>query len=564
MRDTDAASPEPGHGDVRGGSTAVAAGILLSRLSGLLREVIAARVLGLGVGAEAFRAALRVPNLLQNLLGEGVLSASFVPVYSQLLAQGRRDDARRLAGAIASLLVVIVSVIVVGAVIFAEPLTRVLAWGFVPGTPRFDLTVTLVRIMTPGIGVLVLSAWCLAILNSHRRFFLSYVAPVMWNIAIVAAVVAAALVTTSDVHLATAMAWGALVGSVLQLLIQLPAVLRVTGGVSPTLRLRDIPGVQPVTRRFGQVLAGRGGVQIAGYVDLVAASLLAFGAVAALGYAQTLFLLPIALFGMSMAAAELPTLSTIASDDARALNARVHAGLSRIAFFVLPTTVAFLVLGEVIVGVIYGGGRFDAVAVRQVGIILAVYSVGLPALTASRLLQSVCYGGGDARTPAVLSVVRVTIAASVGIALMLPLDAWQVAADGISRVEPMSFTVAADALRLGPENLARLGAVGLAAGSAIGAWIEWLLLKRRLGPTLGRIRLFGTNAKRVIVATCIGASVAFAARVLLDLPTAGRLTSIAVLLATGITYLAAAHILRAPEALAVADDVRRRLRPRDR
>ena len=137
----------------------VAAGILLSRMAGLVREAATAFFLGTGVGAEAFKSALRIPNLMQNLLGEGVLSASFIPVYSQAVAEGREEEAGRLAGAVAGLLLLVTTVLVVIGVLFAAPLTRVLAPGFIPGTPRYDLTVTMVRIMTPGIGFLVLSAW---------------------------------------------------------------------------------------------------------------------------------------------------------------------------------------------------------------------------------------------------------------------------------------------------------------------------------------------------------------------------------------------------------------------
>ncbi|MEX0706010.1 MAG: lipid II flippase MurJ, partial [Nitriliruptoraceae bacterium] len=216
---------------LRRASSAVAAGILLSRLSGLVREIVMARLLGTGVGAEAVRAALRVPNLLQNLLGEGVLSASFVPVYSQLLAEGRRREAGRLAGAVAGLLLTLVTVIVVLIAVFAEPVTRALAWGFVPGSARFELTVQLVRIVTPGIGMLVLSAWCLAILNAHRQFFLAYVAPVLWNAAIVGALISTAMVTLAETSLATALAWGAVAGSTLQFVVQVPRVLHLTGGI---------------------------------------------------------------------------------------------------------------------------------------------------------------------------------------------------------------------------------------------------------------------------------------------------------------------------------------------
>ncbi len=549
MSDSDAGS-DPG-AELRRGSSAVAAGIFLSRTMGLVREIATARWLGTGVGAEAFRAALRVPNLLQNLLGEGVLSAAFVPVYSKLLAERRPEDAGRLAGAIAGLLLVVVSLVVALTVTFAEPITRVLAWGFVPGTQRFELTVTLVRIVTPGVGLLVLSAWCLAILNSHRRFFLAYVAPALWNVAIIAALVTAALVTVAVADLAVAMAWGALVGSVLQFAVQLPTVLRLTRGLHLSLALHT-PGVGDVVRRFGQVLTGRGGVQLSAYVDLFAASLLAFGAVAALGYAQVLYLLPVALFGMSVAASELPALSTMNTTQRGDVLARLDAGLGRVAFFVVPATVAFVVAGDLVVATVFAGGRFDADAVVQVGTILAVYGLALPASAGSRLLQSVLYGVGDARSPATYALVRVAVAALVGITLMMPLDAVRAAQTGFEIVGEVGFGVAAPVDRIGPDNLMRMGAAGLAFGAGAGAWLEVVLLRRRVRGSFGTPRLFGSHRNALLLAATFCAVAGMATRA-----TAGmfafspRQTGIVTLAAMGAVYLAVTRMRRVPDALAL-------------
>ncbi|MEX2328472.1 MAG: murein biosynthesis integral membrane protein MurJ [Nitriliruptoraceae bacterium] len=523
---------------LRRASSAVAAGILLSRLSGLIREIVMARLLGTGVGAEAVRAALRVPNVLQNLLGEGVLSASFVPVYSQLLAEGRRREAGRLAGAVAGLLLTLVTVIVVLIAVFAEPVTRVLAWGFVPGSPRFELTVQLVRIVTPGVGMLVLSAWCLAILNAHRQFFLAYVAPVLWNAAIVAALISTAMVTLAETSLATALAWGAVAGSTLQFVVQVPRVLRLTGGIRPTL-WRQVTGLDPVVRRFGQVLAGRGSVQLAGYVDLFAASLLAFGAVAALGYAQVLYLLPVSLFAMSVAASELPTLSTMDHSDRLQVVERLHAGLARVAFFVFPTTVLFVVAGDLVVALLFGGGRFTSDATVQVGLVLCAYAVGLPASAASRLLQSVLYGTGDARSPAVYAAVRVSVAAAFGIALMLPLDHVAVSTDGVRLVGALDWSLATPADRMGSDNLLRLGAVGLALGASVGAWIELTLLARRTRRAFGPFRRFGPRSTTLVAASLVTAFTAISARLLaVDLGLSSRAVGTIVVLVVGLVHLA--------------------------
>jgi putative peptidoglycan lipid II flippase len=165
----------------------VGAGILLSRLAGLVRTRVFAHYLGNSDAAGAFTAAFRIPNILQNLLGEGVLSASFIPVYSRLIAEGEAELAGRVAGIVASLLALTVSVIVLLGVLFTPVLIDLLAPGF-HGNVRV-LTIHLVQIMFPGVGLFVLSAWCLGILNSHRLFFISYVAPVLWNLAMIGTLV---------------------------------------------------------------------------------------------------------------------------------------------------------------------------------------------------------------------------------------------------------------------------------------------------------------------------------------------------------------------------------------
>jgi len=162
----------------------VGSGILLSRIAGLIRERVFAHYFGNSDAADAFKAALRIPNFLQNLFGEGVLSASFIPVYAGLLAREDDEEAQRTAGAVAGLLALSTSILVLIGVLATPYLIDLIAPGF-HGEKR-ELTIRIVRILFPGAGLLVFSAWCLGVLNSHRRFFLSYIAPVIWNAAMIA------------------------------------------------------------------------------------------------------------------------------------------------------------------------------------------------------------------------------------------------------------------------------------------------------------------------------------------------------------------------------------------
>src|SRR5207249_75201 len=196
------------------------------------------------------------------------------------------------------------------------------------------------------------SAWCLGVLNSHRKFFLSYVSPVLWNAALIAtAIVAGRSLAGHDNDIATWLAWGAVIGSAAQLLIQVPTVFRLLRGLRPSLAVRD-PGVKTTARAFVPVVLGRGSVQLSAYIDQVIASYLGEGIVAAMANAQTLYLLPVSLFGMAISAAELPEMSSGLGDaSARAdhLHARLRSALRRGVFLVVPSAVAFVAIGRSIV-----------------------------------------------------------------------------------------------------------------------------------------------------------------------------------------------------------------------
>jgi len=443
-----------------GGALAVGAGIFLSRIAGLVRERVLAHYLGLSIAADAFRAALRIPNFLQNLLGEGVLSASFIPVYSRLLAEGRVDDARRVARAVGTLLGLVAAALCLVGVLTAAPLVDGLAPGF--SGPGRELTITLVRILFPGTALLVMSAWCLGVLNSHRKFFLSYVSPVLWNAAlIIAAVVAGA---HTDERVAIWVAWGAVAGSAAQFLVQLPAVIALLRSVRPSLAVND-PGVKQTLGAFVPVLLGRGSVQVSAFIDQILASFLGLGIVAAIASAQVLYLLPVSLFGMAISAAELPEMSSATGDEsARAehLQKRLASALRRVTFFVVPSAVAFVAIGGSIVALLFQTGRFSARDTEVVWLVLAGSSLGLVPGTQSRLLGSAFYALGDPKTPFRASLVRVVLSSGLGYAFALPLR------------DALGYSAA-------------WGAFALTAASATSSWVENALLRRWLAQRIGSV-----------------------------------------------------------------------------
>jgi len=524
------------------GSSTVAAGILLSRLSGLVREVLVRGRLDIGVAGDAYATALRLPNLLQNLLGEGVLSASFIPVYSGLVDEDQRRAAR-LANTMAVFLIAVTTPLVIAGVLAAEPLTQALAFGLTDA--RRDLTVDLVRIMTPGIGVLVLSAWSLGVLNSHRNFLLPYAAPVVWNLTQIGVVVAAGTGLVGR-DLAIRVAWAVTAGAVLQFVIQIPALRRANPYLGRGVAFRS-PEFRDTLRRFGPVVLGRGSAQVSAFVDLGLATLLATGALAALGAAQVLHLLPISLFAMSVAAAELPEMSRL-STNMHDLRLRLSAALEQIMFFMAFTTVAYVVAGRFIVGAIFSlvpGSNIGSNEVLLIGLVVAGYSLGLVALGTSRMMQNTFYAVGDSATPARVAGVRYVVSAIVAVVLMFQMDRLFVYGGSVLGVEQLLSPLwpLSSAVRNADDLPLRLGALGLALGASVGAWVEVALLRNRLSRVLGTDTVTQGRWRKLVLPTLAAAFVMLvAARLSRDLPDLVR--AAAVVLPAAFIYLGLADFQR--------------------
>ena len=621
----------------------VALGIGASRLAGLGRETVASRLLGNSAAADAFAVAMRIPNMLQNLLGEGVLSASFVPVYSQLLdghqdaalddnsdagpdedaerdedddaaagqdedaerdedddaaagqdedaerdedddaAAGQDEDAERdedddaaagqdedaareqhrrkqreeeagrVAGAVAAALMTVVGIAVAALVTLARPITFVLAPGL--GADRFELAVSLVRVTAVGTGFAVMSAWCLGVLNSHRRFFVSYAAPVVWNAVQVGALLVAWILAFDLDGIARALAWGVAGGGLAQLLVQLPLTIRLARGLR--LRwMRGHGGLREIRRRFGPAVLGRGVVQLSAFLDVMLASLLATGAVAALYRAQMLYTLPVSLFAMSVAAAELPEMSRLAHDPA-ALAARARLAMRRVAFWMLLTTVVYVAAGDLVVGLLFEGGAFGSDDTVLVWFVVAAYALGLPATGVSRVLQNACYARGDTAGPARAAAVRVAVSAAVGLAAMFPLDRVTVGPHGLmNAADALGLAWALPSAERALGDTVRLGAAGLALGSAVAAWIEIGLLARLMRHRLGR-----TGAVRSTLAAPAGAAAsAFVSAAALKLLVGDWPVLLAAPLVAGaaaLVYTVTAHRSGVPEAQMLLGPARR-------
>lgn len=515
----------------RGAAFLVGAGILLSRIAGLIRQKVFAHYFSTSLAADAFNAAFRIPNMLQNLFGEGVLSASFIPEYVGLIARKQDEDADRLAGAVLSTLALVASVLVLAGVLLSPLLVGLIAPGFT-GEKR-ALTVHLTRILFPGAGLLVFSAWCLGILNSHRRFFVSYTAPVVWNFAMIAVLIAFGPRSTQP-RLAEIISWGSVVGSALQFGVQLPLVLKLAHGLNLNLGLASA-SVRNVFRNFTPAFVSRGVVQISAFIDAFIASWLPTGSVATLAYAQVLYTLPVSLFGMAVTAAELPIMSSAVGtpeEVASYLRGRLDGGLERIAFFIIPSVIAFLALGDVLSAVLFESGRFtrnDSIWVWEV---IAGSTVGLLASTWGRLYSSAFYALRDTRTPLYYAIVRVTLTTVLGLfaALYLPK---------MLGVDP------------------RLGLAGLTATAGIAGWVEFFLLRREMSKRIGHSGVAASHTLKLWVAAIAAAAIAWGIKLgLLGAPKS--VWAITVIAAYGATYLIITTLLGIKEATDMTARLRRR------
>jgi putative peptidoglycan lipid II flippase len=500
------------------GAALVTAGILVSRLAGLARQRVVAHVLGTGEAADALAAALRVGNLTQNLLGEGTLSASFIPVYARL----RKDDpaaARAFALAALGLLTAAVAALSAVFVLAAPWITAVVAPGFEGA--KLALTIDLVRIVFPMTAMLVLAAWGLGVLNAHRRFFLPYAAPVLWSAAQIAAMLGASAALGASARdggavaasLARAAAWGALVGAALQVAVLLPAARACLGGLGPTLD-RGAPGVREALGRLPAALLGRGVIQLSGLVDTALVTLVGAGANATFAYAQTIYLLPMSLLGTGEAAASLPEQAERSADRdpasrAASMGDGVGRSLARVLTLAIPAAAVFLVLGRDVTNLILRSGSFDAGSASLVAPVLAAYAPSLVANASSRVLGATCWALGEVSRPARYATVRVVVSTLVALALLRPL-----------------------------------GVVGVVLGAAVAGWTEMAMLARLVRKHVGSLGLARVPLTRILAASAIAVgSGEGIGRVLATSLRDSTLGAAIVLGAAGAVFLAAARLL---------------------
>ncbi|MBM3545186.1 MAG: murein biosynthesis integral membrane protein MurJ [Alphaproteobacteria bacterium] len=481
---------------------------LVSRITGFVRDVIMAAILGAGPIADAFFVAFRLPNHFRAIFAEGAFAAAFVPAYARTLEQDGLPVAKVFADQIAAALVVINLVLLGVALLYTPWVVSVLAPGLVGDPERFDLAVALTRITFPYLALVSIETLLAGVLNANNRFAAAAAAPILLNLSLIATLLLAPFFSDAG-HAA---AWGVLIAGVAQaLFVGIDAEVHGYG-----IRFR-MPKLDERTRKFlkalGPAIIGAGGVQLALFADTLIASFLPTGALSALYYADRINQLPIGVVGIAVGTVLLPEMSRrLAAGDEKGAASAQARGIQLALLLTIPCAVGALIIPDLIMRALFARGAFTADDAAAAGATLAAYAVGLLPFVLLRSFTAPFYARGDTLTP----VKAALLAAAVNIGLKVVL--------------------------MGP-----LAQVGLALATSVGAWINLGLLAmfaRRQGFAVSGAAIGRPVALLLAAGVVLGLAI-FAGqygldRVLADMRVFRDETTLAILLMWGaIVYLLA-------------------------
>ncbi len=410
---------------------------LVSRLTGFLRDIVLAAIVGAGPLMDVFAVANRLPNHFRTIFGEGAFNAAFVPAYSRILATRGLDEARLFSGRIAALFALVLLAFCAAMMIFMPHVIVWLAPGFTEDPDTFALAVALTRVTFPYLMFISLVTLVSGVLNAHDRFAAAAAAPVLLNVAIVAALAVAFLFPTA----AHAAAWGVVLAGVLELLLVIAAAGRI--GALPRATAPAIDGeVKTFFGRLVPATLGAAGVQIALFADTILVTLIGPGGASSLYYADRLYQLPLGVIGIAAGTVLLPAMSKrIAEADEASAHRAQNRTIGLTLVLAAPLCVGFLAIPALVMEAVFVRGAFDEAAAQAAGAVLMAYATGLPAVVLIRSVIASFHARGDTTTPVIASLTAI----AVNVALKLVL-------------------------------MPRLGAPGLALATAIGAWINLCLL----------------------------------------------------------------------------------------
>ncbi|HHL39274.1 MAG TPA: murein biosynthesis integral membrane protein MurJ [Deltaproteobacteria bacterium] len=383
---------------ITGAAGVMGALTLASRVLGYLRDAVIAWLFGAGLAADAFFVAFRVANLLRRLVGEGALTSSFVPIFTEELERRSRQDAYRLACRVFTLFFLILLVLTLAGAAFAPQLVRLMSPGFAAG--KFELTVSLTRLMFPYLLFIGLMAIAMGILNSFRHFTAPALAPVLLNAAVITAALGLGPLLAEPVY---ALAAGVVAGGLLQFALQLPFLSRYGMFPRPDFSFGD-EAVRKILLLMGPAALGVGVYQLNIFVTLRFASELGEGSVSYLYYSGRLMELPLGVFAVSVSTAVLPTLAQQAArEEWTRFRDSLGFALRLVNFVSIPAAVGLAVLGPLIIDVLFGRGSFTAGDVSATAFALTFYALGVIPVASSRILASVFYSLKDTSTPVMVA-----------------------------------------------------------------------------------------------------------------------------------------------------------------
>jgi putative peptidoglycan lipid II flippase len=471
----------PAHHVVRSAGI-VSAAILLSRITGLIREIVMARLFGAGMAYDAFLLGFRIPNLTRDLFAEGALSSAYVPTFTEYLTRRGRQEAAALANLVATAVIVVVGLVCAAGILFSPQIVMLLAPGFAEVPGKFELAVRMTRIMFPFLLLVALAAQAMGILNACNQFAVPALASTLFNVGSIAAGLALGFWAGPWIGLAPieGMAFGVVIGGALQLFWQVPSLNRAGFRFRPRLDWSD-PGLRRIIRLMGPAILGSAAVQVNVMVNTNFASRVEDvlrgpdGPVSWLGYAFRFMQLPLALFGVAVASATLPAISRSAASGLMEEFRRTLARSLGVVFLLtLPSAVGLMVLGEAMIGLIYQGGKFEQYDTQQTALALSCYALGLTGYAAIKVLTPAFYALGDSRTPMYVSLLSIGVNLAAVILLL---------------------------------RYTRLGHAGLALSTSLVALVGFALLfwklRNRLGGIYGR-SLLETGLKALVASAVMG------------------------------------------------------------
>jgi putative peptidoglycan lipid II flippase len=405
------------HREIARAAGVIGGATLVSRLLGYVRDMVMGSIFGAGLATDAFIAAYRIPNYLRRIFGEGTLNASFVPVFTEILNRDGREKAWELANVVITMISSLLTLFVILGMVFTPGLVRAIAPGFTD-VPQFTLTVLLTRVTFPFAVFVGLSAAFMGILNSLKHFGAPAAAPALLNVSMI---LSALFLSESLSTPVLSLSIGVLLGGFLQLLVQIPFLIRKGFRFAFKFDLNH-SGMRRVFRLMVPGIIGQSVLQINLFVGTILASLLPAGSITYLFFADRLVQFPLALFGISVATAMLPTLSAQASEKKiPEMLETLSRTMRMVLFFMIPSMIGLIVLKEPIVSTLFQRGSFDYAATRGTALALMYYSLGLWAFAEVRVVAQPFYAMQDTKTPMKVAVIALLVNLFLSLILMSPL-----------------------------------------------------------------------------------------------------------------------------------------------